>query len=103
MWLAESYEFTPDFKRLTITTRSGITWSDGQRFGAEDVAYTLNSLGDLGPKVRWGIDVQQAMDKATAVDPNTVVIDFKNPGAAFFLFYDLQIRHRRLHRPRSTS
>src|SRR5262245_27423535 len=28
-WLAESYQFTPDFKQLTIKTRSGIQWSDG--------------------------------------------------------------------------
>ncbi|MBV9814119.1 MAG: hypothetical protein JO229_00030, partial [Alphaproteobacteria bacterium] len=74
MWLAESYEFTPDLKRLTIKTRSGIDWSDGQPFSAEDVAYTLNTLRDLGPKVKWGIDVNQALDSARAADPNTVVV-----------------------------
>ena len=63
MWLAESYEFALDFKRLTIKTRSGVSWSDGHPFSAEDVAYTLNTLRDLGPKVRWGVDVQQAVEK----------------------------------------
>jgi peptide/nickel transport system substrate-binding protein len=95
MWLAESYEYTPDFKRLTIKTRSGIDWSDGQPFSAEDVAYTLNSLRDLGPKVRWGVDVQQAVDKAVASDPNTVVVDFKIPAPRFFFFmtykYDIGV------------
>ncbi|MBV9376691.1 MAG: ABC transporter substrate-binding protein [Alphaproteobacteria bacterium] len=95
MWLAESYEFTPDLKRLTIKTRSGIDWSDGQPFSAEDVAYTLNSLRDLGPKVRWGVDVQQAVDKAVASDPNTVVVDFKIPAPRFFFFmtykYDIGV------------
>ena len=86
MWLAETYQFTPDFKRLTITTRSGVVWSDGVPFGAEDVAYTLNTLRDLGPKVRWGVDVQQAMEKATAAEANTVVIDFKIPAPRFFFF-----------------
>ena len=47
MWLAESYKFTPDFKQLTIKTRSGINWSDGTPFSAEDVAFTFNSLRDL--------------------------------------------------------
>ena len=28
-WLAESYQYSPDFKTLTIKTRSGISWSDG--------------------------------------------------------------------------
>jgi peptide/nickel transport system substrate-binding protein len=95
MWLAESYEFAPDFKRLTIKTRPGIAWSDGAPFSAEDVAYTLNTLRDLGPKVRWGVDVQQAVDKATAADANTVVIDFKIPAPRFFFFmtykYDIGV------------
>jgi len=76
MWLAESYKFTPDFKQLTIKTRSGIKWSDGVPFSAEDVAYTLNTLREYGPKVKWGVDVQQALAKATATDANTVVLDF---------------------------
>src|SRR5712672_2836112 len=95
MWLAEAYEFAPDFKRLTIKTRSGISWSDGTPFSAEDVAYTLNSLRDLGPKVRWGVDVQQAVEKATATDADTVVVDFKIPAPRFFFFmtykYDIGV------------
>ena len=27
MWLAESYQYSPDFKQLTIKTRQGITWT----------------------------------------------------------------------------
>jgi ABC-type transport system substrate-binding protein len=95
MWLAESYEFAEDFKRLTIKTRSGINWSDGKPFSAEDVAYTLNTLRDIGPKVRWGIDVQQAVNKAAATDPNTVVIEFEVCSPRFFFFmtykYDIGV------------
>src|SRR5580698_10375508 len=95
MWLAESYQFTPDFKQLTIKTRQGITWSDGTPFSAEDVAFTMNSLRDLGPKVKWGVDVNQALDEATATDPNTVVLKFKIPAPRFFFFasykYDIGI------------
>jgi peptide/nickel transport system substrate-binding protein len=95
MWLAESYQFTPDFKQLTIKTRQGIKWSDGTPFSAEDVAFTMNSLRDLGPKVKWGVDVNQALDEATAIDPNTVVLKFKIPSPRFFFFasykYDIGI------------
>src|SRR5919198_1531330 len=95
LWLAESYAYTPDFKELTIKTRSGIRWSDGVPFSAEDVAYTLNSLRDLGPKVRWGVDVQQFMQEARATDPTTVVITFKVPAPRFFYFmtykYDIGV------------
>src|ERR1043166_3152601 len=44
MWLAESYKYSSDFKELTIKTRSGIKWSDGVPFSADDVTYTLNTL-----------------------------------------------------------
>ncbi len=84
MWLAESYKFAPDFKSLTIKTRDGIKWSDGQPFSAEDVAFTFNSLRDLGPKVKWGIDVNQAVESATATDPTTVEVKFKIPSPRFF-------------------
>ena len=50
-WLAESFKYSPDFKQLVIKTRSGISWSDAKPFSAEDVAFTLNSLKELGPKV----------------------------------------------------
>src|SRR5262247_4104176 len=95
LWLAESYTYSPDFKDLTIKTRSGITWSDGVPFSAEDVAYTLNSLRDLGPKVRWGVDVQQFIQEARVTDPNTVVVTFKVPAPRFFYFmtykYDIGV------------
>ena len=95
MWLAESYRYSADFKELTIKTRSGIEWSDGAPFSAEDVAYTLNTLRDLGPKVRWGVDVQQFMQDARATDANTVAIRFKVPSPRFFYFmtykYDIGV------------
>ena len=95
MWLAESFQFTPDFKHLTIKTRSGIKWSDGTPFSAEDVAFTMSSLRDLGSKVKWGVDVSQALEEATATDPNTVLLKFKIPSPRFFFFatykYDIGI------------
>ena len=95
MWLAESYVFSPDYMQLTIKTRPGIKWSDGVAFSAEDVAYTLNALRDLGPKVRWGVDVNQAVKEARATDANTVVVDFKIPSPRFFFFmtykYDIGV------------
>jgi peptide/nickel transport system substrate-binding protein len=95
MWLAESYKYSADFKELTIKTRSGIKWSDGEPFSAEDVAYTLTSLRDLGPKVRWGVDVRQFMQDAKATDRNTVVLKFNVPAPRFFNFltykYDIGV------------
>ena len=78
-----------------IKTRAGIRWSDGTPFSAEDVAYTLTTLRDLGAKVRWGVDVQQFVEEARATDPTTVVIRFKVPAPRFFSFltykYDIGV------------
>ena len=84
LWLAEGYSYSPDYKELTVKTRSGITWSDGKPFSAEDVAYSLNTLNELGAKVKWGKDVQEVLDSATAVDANTTLLKFKLPAPRFF-------------------
>ena len=84
LWLAESYSYNDDYTELTVKTRSGITWSDGKPFSAEDVAYSLNTLNELGAKVKWGKDVQEVLDQATVVDPNTTLIKFKVPAPRFF-------------------
>ena len=84
LWLAESYSYSADYKELTVKTRSGINWSDGKPFSAEDVAYSLNTLNTLGAKVKWGKDVQEVMELATVIDPNTTLIKFKVPAPRFF-------------------
>jgi peptide/nickel transport system substrate-binding protein len=42
--LATNYSWSPDGKTLTITTRSGVKWSDGTPFSAADVAFTFNLI-----------------------------------------------------------
>ena len=95
MWLAESFKYSSDYKELTIKTRSGIKWSDGVDFSAEDVAYTLTTLKELGAKVKWGVDVNQYVDDAKATDANTVLVKFKVPSPRFFWFmtykYDIGV------------
>ena len=44
----------------------------------------MSSLKEFGSKVRWGVDVQQALESATATDPQTVVLKFKVPAPRFF-------------------
>jgi ABC-type transport system substrate-binding protein len=83
MWLAESAKYSPDFKELTIKLRSGVTWSDGKPFSADDVAFTLNSLKELGPKVNRGIEVQRFVEEAKVVDA-TVQVKFKIPPRFFY-------------------
>jgi peptide/nickel transport system substrate-binding protein len=82
-WLAESYQYAPDFKSLTIKTRSGITWSDGTPFSAKDVAFTLTESAKQGAKIKFGSDVATFMSDATAKDDTTVLVNFKVPAPKF--------------------
>lgn len=95
MWLAESYSYNEDSTELTIKTRQGINWSDGEPFSAEDVAYTFTMLKELGSQVRWGVDVQKFVESAEAVDEQTVLIKFIVPAPRFFSFvtykYDIGV------------
>ena len=84
MWLAESYSFNDDFTELTINCREGITWSDGQDFDCEDVVYTLNTLKDLKEQVRWGSDIDAAMDNAELIDKYTAKVNLQRPDPRFF-------------------
>jgi len=42
--LATAYSWSADGKTLTVTTRSGVKWSDGKPFSAADVAFTFNMI-----------------------------------------------------------
>src|SRR5207237_9890053 len=69
MWLAESFQYSPDYKTLTIKTRKEAMWSAGVPFTADDVAYTYNTLNKVGAKAKCGADVHQVLESATVVDP----------------------------------
>lgn len=42
--LAESWEFSPDKKRVVFTLREGLKWSDGQPLTADDVVFTYKDV-----------------------------------------------------------
>ncbi|MFN8441157.1 MAG: ABC transporter substrate-binding protein [Caldilineaceae bacterium] len=82
-WLAESWEYNADATELTYKLRSGVTWSDGERFTANDVAYTMNTLRDLGDKVQTGGIYKTFVKEAVVVDDSTVKIIFNFPAPRF--------------------
>ena len=82
-WLAESWEYNDDATELVYNLREGITWSDGEPFTADDVAYTLTSLRDLGNEVRLGGVYKTFIKDAEAIDDLTVKISFNAPAPRF--------------------
>jgi peptide/nickel transport system substrate-binding protein len=76
--LATAYSFSNGGKTLTLTTRSGVKWSDGQPFSAADVAFTFNLLAKNPALAQTGTP---APTSASATGPNTVVLNFAAPQA----------------------
>lgn len=44
--LGETYEFSDDYKELTIKLKDGLKWSDGKPITADDAVYTFNLIND---------------------------------------------------------
>ena len=58
-WLATDSSWNSDYTVLTFTIRSGVKWSDGQPFSANDVLYTFDALkGDaaIDTNALWAAD-----------------------------------------------
>jgi peptide/nickel transport system substrate-binding protein len=76
--LGTNYSWNPDGTQLTITTRQGAKWTDGQPFTAQDVAFTF-TLFQNNP----GLNTTGATWTAKAIDDHTVVLTF--PSTSFTL------------------
>jgi peptide/nickel transport system substrate-binding protein len=91
--LAESWTPAADGLSWTFKLRSGVKWSDGTPFSADDVAFTFNDIvlkPDLGAQNRASY---AALKTVTVVDPNTVRFDLSRKFAALpsFLAYNAGI------------
>ena len=64
--LGTAYEWNEDGTELTITTREGVKWSDGEDFTAEDVAFTFNLVSETPELNTTGLSAT-----AEATDTNT--------------------------------
>lgn len=69
--LATGHDWNEDGTELTITLRDGVTWSDGEPFTAEDVAFTFNLIRDTPALNTSGLSAT-----AEATDEHTAVLTF---------------------------
>ncbi|MFF0341569.1 ABC transporter substrate-binding protein [Kribbella sp. NPDC004875] len=76
--LATAYTWSNGGRRLELTLRDGVKWSDGQPFSADDVVFTFELMkankGLIGPASGvW----QDFLGAVSAPDPKTVRFDFR--------------------------
>lgn len=88
-WLAEKYEYSPDYKSITIYLRKGVKWSDGVPFTADDVVFTYNMLLQYAPKLSNSPAVAEKITSVEKIDDYTVRINLKYPDPRVHLNRDV--------------
>ena len=74
--------YNDDFTEMTVKLRSGIYWSDGVEFTADDLVYTVQAQMDH-PTMTWGSAFLGSVDSMEEPDKNTVVFKLKRPNSRF--------------------
>jgi len=72
-WLAEQIDWADDYTSVTLTARDGVTWNDGEEFGADDIAFTFELLRD-----NPAIELNALGITDVTEDGDTVTVGFEN-------------------------
>ena len=86
--LAESWEFSSDFKQLKLNLRKGVQYHSGREFTSDDVKWNLMHVQD--PKVAAGALILQSkwFTDVQTPDKYTVVLGSEQPRPATFDFFE---------------
>lgn len=88
--LAESWKISKDGREISFKLRSGITFSDGTPFTAEDVAYTMQQLMDPALHSPTGDSFRSGTGKVEArvISPTQISIQFPAEVAGLDRLFD---------------
>jgi peptide/nickel transport system substrate-binding protein len=81
--VAESWTQMPDGKSFTFTIRKDITFHNGDRLTAEDVAFSFQRILDAPEAASQKRSRISMIEKITVVDPHTVTFDLQYSYAPF--------------------
>lgn len=77
--LATGWTWSNGGKTLTIDTRTGVDWTDGEPFSPADVAFTFNYIHKYPALDINGVWAAGLASASVGEAPNTVVLTFKAP------------------------
>ena len=81
-YLARSWEWTPDRRRLTFHLQTAVHWHDGPPTTARDVVWTLEAARDPATGYPRTNELT-TLDTVSAPDDSTVVLRFRVPQSGF--------------------
>jgi peptide/nickel transport system substrate-binding protein len=76
--LTESWEVSPDEKKITFRLRKGVTWHDGSPFTSDDVVFTYRKMIDPATPTAYGESFKQVR-RVTNPDPYTFIVEYDKP------------------------
>ncbi len=99
--LAVSWKVSQDSSRITFKLRSGVSFSDGTPFSAEDVAYTVQQLMDPSLHSATGDTFRSGAGKVETkiISPTEISVTFPAPVAALDRQFD-QVAILSAHSPK---
>lgn len=93
--LAESWEVSPDGRKITFHLRKGVTWHDGKPFTSGDVMFTYRRMIDPNTPTAYAEDFKQ-VTRASNPDPYTFVVEYDKPFAPALASWGMHVLPKHL-------
>ncbi|MGA6992952.1 MAG: peptide-binding protein [Candidatus Deferrimicrobiaceae bacterium] len=93
--LAESWEVSPDGRKITFHLRKGVAWHDGKPFTSEDVMFTYRKMIDPNTPTAYAEDFRQ-VTHASNPDPYTFVVEYEKPFAPALASWGMHVLPKHL-------
>jgi peptide/nickel transport system substrate-binding protein len=88
--LASAYKWAADNKSIAFTIRTGVKWSDGQPFTANDVAFTFNLMKRVPSTDIYSLWTGAGLQSVVATG-NTVTMTFDKAATSYFFNFANQV------------
>ena len=82
-------QYNADFSEMTVPLRDGIYWSDGEKFTAKDVVFTVETQMNT-PGMTWSGAFSTQVESVDAPDDLTVHFVLQNPNSRFHSIFSVR-------------